>query len=256
MKKLLLFAALLCALSVPKTVYASETDELPEYKCMINYGGVAYLDGEAYEEVENLDDEIMYNDSKHGYEENLDDFDAVSQFEDEIYNHKNSAGKKWNDRACVATSVSLMITRKAYLDGFDYNGDIFSDDAVIEVLQEISNQSTMFRQSDKNLYWQGYCYVYSLTKDDEPYYAQIETYSSSEDNLKALIDEHPEGVLVLGSHNSWKHGVLVTNYYDDGTYEVYDSASGTVEYREYNYINGYKNSSSSYKFASLANGMN
>ncbi|MCQ2748932.1 MAG: hypothetical protein MJ246_02750 [Clostridia bacterium] len=234
MKKLIIVTALLCVFTTPKLVYASDIE--PEY--------------------EEYDSEYIYNDMDYDPENNLDEFDAVSQFDEEITEHKNSAGKKWNDRACVATSVSLMIVRKAYLEGFSYGGDLFSDDAVIDVLKEISNQSTMFVQREKDLCWTGYCTVSTLTRDGMPYNAQIQRESVSEENLEFLLKENPEGILVLGRHNSWKHGVLVTKSFGDGTYEVYDSATGNVECREYNYLNGYKNSSKTYQFASLVSGLN
>lgn len=182
--------------------------------------------------------------------EDLDNIPAVCQFEDEICNHENSLGIKWYKKGCVVTSVSIMILRKACLEGYEYDGDPFSEEAVIDVLKEISNEKTLFRQSDRNLYWQGNCEVDLFSKDGESFFAQIETHPASEDNLITLLLEHPEGILVYGRHNEHYHGVLVTKYFGDGTYEVYDSATGTIETREYNYLNGYKNSH--YKFASLA----
>lgn len=184
-------------------------------------------------------------------EESLDDVPAVSQFEEDIYYFKNASGNHWYDKACVATSVSIMILRKACLDGYAYDGDVFSKEAVIDVLTSISDQGTMFRQSDCNLYWHGSCVVDVFNKDGEEYYASIESQPVSQCNLITLLELHPEGILVYGVKGDHHHGVLVSKYVGADLYEVYDSASGTIETREYAYLNGYKNSNRSYKFASL-----
>lgn len=247
MKKLVLLLTCISTLTLslinPFTCYAMEYNSIddPEFYEQPD------IDSEYFEYLEEKE--------KEAYEVAIDDLDnlpAICQFEEEIYNHKNTKGKKWTSKACVATSLSLMILRKAYIEGYDYDGDsneMLSKDAAIDVLQTISNENSLFMQSSRDLIWHGNCFVDILTKDNEEFYVELEPHTSSEDTLKELLASHPEGVLVYGRHNSWYHGVLVTKDLEEEGYEVYDSAEGIIEIRDYKHLNNSFNKT--YKFVTL-----
>ena len=179
---------------------------------------------------------------------NMDDVDCINQMDSAIYN-MSSGNEKWTNTACFVSSCAMMIER--YAANNDYEG-VYSQEGGVELIREISNEQvlvkgTSFQWTKTEQTYDGY------TKDGKNLDISLthtqcggseERYESS---LKALLEVHPEGVMIVQDKGTKKgaHAVLVTGYNPKtNLFKVWDPGNGLVSERTFRNLNGYSSTES------------
>lgn len=128
----------------------------------------------------------------------------------------------YRNHDCVLSANMYMIRRAAII-----NGTTCWDNVTVNKLRP-------FACTSKNGSSLKYSYEFDL--DGVTYEVKHDQLTGSSDSrksqLKKLLKDHPEGVVVRGvSTNGYGHGILVTSY-DDGVFRAVDSAQNKGDYNK------------------------
>ena len=111
---------------------------------------------------------------------------------------------------CTLCSSAMMVRARLYNDNF-LDWDSADEESV-----------SHYAWCSAGLLW-SWSYP---TADGDLTVAHASVSGISADDLRALLDEHPEGIVLYCGN--WPHAVWLIRYCDDGTFTCADPAFGTV----------------------------